>query len=413
MLKRINFISLISIALVFNACGGGGTTNNITDNDTLLEQNNSREEISQSEINETVSVENKKLAYIASSDEDYLKLNLKKNKVEPWEDAMRTNGESGSYEWWYSDFIFSDGTTVAVAFYSKFLFDTYGSSLPLVTINIVYPDGREVSEQDFSEYGKKIDASTSIAEVHVKSSYLTYEEGNYHLYYSKDNITFDAIMVSELPMWRPETGHIYFGDEGNYFAWLPAQASSTVTATLEENGIKKELTGTGYHDHNWGNSPIHENINNWYWGRAKAGKYTIIFSDIIAEEKYDYERVPIMMVAKGDKILKLNGSIEVERSSLLTDKTTEKSYANRLRFTQKDENGRTYTIESSRKKDIIFVDMNSLPIETGNRPTYLRSLSDISLIITEINGSKEEYKGLGIIEQMSFNDSVVNSPKNK
>jgi hypothetical protein len=325
---------------------------------------------------------------------------------------MRTNGESGSYEWWYSDFIFSDGTTVAVAFYSKFLFDTYGSALPLVTINIVYPDGRKIDDKDF-ELGKKIDASTSIANVHVKSSFLTYENGNYHLHYSKGGVTFDALMVSALPMWRPETGHIYFGESEDYFAWLPAQASSTVTATLEENGIKKELIGTGYHDHNWGNSPIHENINNWYWGRAKVGEYSLIFSDIIAEEKYDYERVPIMMVAKGDKILKLNGSIEVERSSLLTDDITEKSYANRLRFTQKDENGRTYTIASTRKKDITFVDMNSLPIETGNRPTYLRSLSDVSLIITEINGSKEEYKGLGIIEQMSFNDNVVNSPKSK
>jgi len=401
MLKGINFRLLFLIVFVFNACGTTSRKSN-----TASDLNNS---IREHQVNQN---ERKKLAYIASSDEAYSRLNIKRDKVEAWEDAMRTSGESGSYEWWYSDFIFSDGTTVAIAFYSKLLFDTYGAALPLVTINIIYPDGRKINDKDF-EFGKKLYASKTIADIHVKSSFLIYKDGDYHLHYNKGGLTFDALMVSNLPMWRPQTGHIYFGESKNYFAWLPAQVSSTVHATLEESGIKKELVGTGYHDHNWGNSPIHENINNWYWGRAKVGEYSLIFSDIIAEEEYDYERIPIMMVAKGNEILELNGTIEVERKDFVIDKTTEKSYANKLRFIQKDDNGRTYTIESIRKKNITFVDMNSLPFETGNRPTYLRTLSDISLIVTELNGSKEEYKGLGIIEQMSFNDNVENSPKSK
>jgi hypothetical protein len=401
-----------------SACGSENK-NSIDTIDSSLDLNNSnREQASENEINSSTSIsnevsveENEKLAYIASSEEAYTHLGIKRDKVEPWEDAMRTSGKSGNYEWWYSDFIFSDGTTVAVSFYSKFLFDTYGSALPLVTINIVYPDGRKINSQDL-DLGKKLNASKTFTDVHVKSSFLTYEDGNYHLHYSKDNLLFDATMVSTLPMWRPETGHIYFGESENYFAWLPAQASSTVHATIQENGIEKKLVGSGYHDHNWGNSPLHENINNWYWGRAKVGEYSLIFSDIIAEEEYGYERVPILMVAKGDEILELNGTIEIERKELITDKTTEKSYANKFSFTQKGTNGKTYTIESTRKKDITFVDMNNFPFEAGNRPMYLRSLSDVILTI-EGNGTDEEYKGIGIIEQMSFNDNVENSPKSR
>jgi hypothetical protein len=408
LFKVYYFLSLLFVMLLFSACGGGSDS---TDTFDVIEENSSQEIILEEENSTSNIEETKSLVYIASSDGEYDRLAIKRDTVEPWEDAMRTDGQSGSYEWWYSDFIFSDGTTVVVSFYSKFLFDTDGSALPLVTINIVYPDGREVNDQDF-EFGTVLDASKEFADVHVKSSYLTYEAGNYHLHYSKDNLTFDAIMISELPMWRPETGHIYFGDEGNYFAWLLAQPSSSVQATLEENGIVKELTGSGYHDHNWGNSALHENINNWYWGRADLGEYSLIFSDIISEEAYDYDRVPIVMIAKGNEILDLNGTIEVERSSLVEDAQTGKSYANKLLFTQKDAEGRTYTIESNREKDISFVDMNSLPFDTGTNPTYLRSLSDIVLTIEETNGEKEVYTGMGIVEQISFDANVQNTPLN-
>ncbi len=403
-------IALCLLILMVNGCGSSNDKveprNNNLANSQVVEEENSDE--NSSDIAEEDKV---KLVSIASSNQAYLDLNLKKEKVEIWEDGMRTNGGYGSYEWWYSDFIFTDGTTVAVTFYSKFLFNTYGPPLPMVTLNIVYPDGRRVNDADIT-FGQKLNASKTSADVHIKSSYLTYDDGNYKLHYSKGDITFDATMVSNLPMWRPETGHIYFG-ETNYFAWLPAQPSSTVNATLQENGEKKELIGAGYHDHNWGNSPIHENINNWYWGRATVGEYSLIFSDIIAQEEYGYERVPIMMVAKGNEILELNGSIEIERKDLITDKNTEKSYADKLRFVQKETNGRTYTIETSKKSDIAFVDMNIVPYDAGENPTYLRSTADITLTVTEKNGTKKSYKGMGIIEQMSFNDNVENNPKVK
>lgn len=35
-------------------------------------------------------------AYMASSPEDYKKLNMTR-KIEPWEDALRTTGEKGDY----------------------------------------------------------------------------------------------------------------------------------------------------------------------------------------------------------------------------------------------------------------------------------------------------------------------------
>ena len=39
----------------------------------------------------------------ADDDFHYQKLGLTRNKVEIWEDGMRTDGSKGTYEWWYFD----------------------------------------------------------------------------------------------------------------------------------------------------------------------------------------------------------------------------------------------------------------------------------------------------------------------
>jgi hypothetical protein len=412
MLFRVSLARAILVLFIlfsFSACGDGASNNSnnpIAVQDRVVDKNNT--------ISPTVEIKRKKLAYLASSDSSYSNLGLKKDRVEIWENGMRTDGGEGSYEWWYCDYIFSDGTVVNVAFYTKLLFDTYGAETPLATINIIYPYGRVVNDK-IVLYGQKIDASTNYADVHIGKSYLTYTNGNYKLHYEHNGIVFDAQMNSTTPMWRPNTGHIYFGEsEEKYFAWLPAQPSSDVTATLEYKGNKKSLLGEGYHDHNWGNSPIDKNINNWYWGRATVGEYRVIFSDIIAEEKYNNERIPIMMISKNGNILDLNSTIEVEHKDVVTDKQTKKLYANKLYFSQKDKEGRIYTIRSIRKNDMAFIDIDKLThslIFMGNYPTYLRSLSEVELVVRELDGSEKSYKGVGIIEQVSFNYEVVDTLK--
>jgi hypothetical protein len=59
-----------------------------------------------------------------------------------------------------------------------------------------------------------------------------------------------------------------------------------------------ETTGTGYHDHNWGNVGLMEIIHDWYWARGQAGPYSVIASYITAHEKYDYAAIPIFMLTK-------------------------------------------------------------------------------------------------------------------
>ena len=46
----------------------------------------------------------------------YEKLGLIPHQVQLWEDGMRTDGSKGTYEWWYFDSSYPDGTKLIIFF---------------------------------------------------------------------------------------------------------------------------------------------------------------------------------------------------------------------------------------------------------------------------------------------------------
>ena len=79
------------------------------------------------------------------------------------------------------------------------------------------------------------------------------------------------------------------------------EARTELRATID--GTELHLTGSGYHDHNWGNAPMMDLMNHWYWGRAKIGPYVVVSSYIIGQKKYGYGEYPVFMIAKDDEIV--------------------------------------------------------------------------------------------------------------
>ena len=71
----------------------------------------------------------------------YNKLGLTRNKVELWEDGMRTDGSKGTYEWWYFDSSYPDGTKLIIFFYSKSPIEVDGPIKPMSTMELTLPDG--------------------------------------------------------------------------------------------------------------------------------------------------------------------------------------------------------------------------------------------------------------------------------
>ena len=86
-------------------------------------------------------------AFHADDDLHYRKLGLIPNVVQPWEDGMRTDGSRGTYEWWYFDSSYPDGTKLIIFFYSKSPIEVDGPIKPMSTMELTLPDGRKFEEQ--------------------------------------------------------------------------------------------------------------------------------------------------------------------------------------------------------------------------------------------------------------------------
>jgi hypothetical protein len=102
----------------------------------------------------------------------------------------------------------------------------------------------------------------------------------------------------------PKSGYLYFGSEGRetLFAWLPSvQGVAHVPYKIGHEEYR--ASGSGYHDHNWGDVPMQTLMHNWYWARAKAGPYTVLATHITATESYGYETQILYMLAKDDEIV--------------------------------------------------------------------------------------------------------------
>ena len=59
------------------------------------------------------------------------------DKVQLFEDGLRTGYESGNYEWWYFDSKFSDGSSLVIIFFSKPVTSMKNKFEPYVSFDFV------------------------------------------------------------------------------------------------------------------------------------------------------------------------------------------------------------------------------------------------------------------------------------
>src|SRR5512141_2456464 len=83
---------------------------------------------------------------ILSTSPDLLKRDGLKETVAAWEDGQRVDTGRGSFEWWYFDAHFDDGSTVVISFLTKPLLERNGPLKPGIAMTITRPDGSKVSQ---------------------------------------------------------------------------------------------------------------------------------------------------------------------------------------------------------------------------------------------------------------------------
>ncbi|MFT9786926.1 hydroxyneurosporene dehydrogenase [Streptomyces rhizosphaericola] len=292
-------------------------------------------------------------ARLGSRDQDFEQLGIDRSAVRPWEDGARTDGAPGTYEWWYFDAHLDDGAKLVVVFLTKQFTDITQPLTPMIRLELELPDG--TAHNKIATFpAAQFTASSEGCDVRIGDHSFSGDLHTYRITAELDGVSVDVTLTGEVPPWRPGTGHWWFGPgRHKLFAWLPAVPQGVVRATYQVGESAPVTTGgSGYHDHNWGNAPVNELINHWYWARGEAGPYTVIASHITAEKRYADTALPVFLLAKDGRVLADDGSrVTFETLGTYRDGTTGKPVAGVTRYQYRDGDD-TYTVSFVRERDL-------------------------------------------------------------
>jgi hypothetical protein len=291
---------------------------------------------------------------LADRPADYKRLGIAAAEIAQFEDGQRIGTEKGHYEWWYFDAHLDDGATVVVVFYTKPNVSPNGPLAPRITINLTLPDGRSF-EKFLDTRPELLNASKSGCNVRIGANRFVGDLNRYHITATIEEISVDIELTGDVPAWRPKSGHLYFGVEGRekLFAWLPAVPHGTASVRYTVGKEEHRASGSGYHDHNWGDVPMQTLMHNWYWARASVGPYTVIASYITATEAYGYETQIVYMLARDGKVIADDDAkVSFESERVAIDGKTSKPVADVTRYIYHD--GKTrYVVSFEREKTIL------------------------------------------------------------
>ncbi|MFI2760656.1 lipocalin-like domain-containing protein [Streptomyces echinatus] len=314
-------------------------------------------------------------ARIGDQPRHYERLNLTPGVVQSWEDGLRTDPDAGTFEWWYCDAHLDDGSVLTVEFHTKPPFVSPKAPLtPFVLLTLTRPDGTRTDKTCATE-SSEFTASSQHCDVAIGRNTFREDEGDYLVHVEIDDVVLDLKLTAEVPPWRPATGHAFFGpDEEHYIAWLPVTARGTVHATLTADGKTRDLTGSGYHDHNWGNIAPRKVLDHWYWGRAQIGAFTIVTLMFVSQERFGKAALPAVLITHGGGfVLSAVGdeAVEFTERDLQVHPTTRVPFGTNLAYQVSDDTD-TYTITFHCEKEAFLLDF-------GPAGAYHRFMGGVSL----------------------------------
>ena len=356
-------------------------------------------------------------ARLAAGPADYTRFKIAKGRIEPWEDGIRLDPAEPNMEWWYFDSLLEDGAKLAVTFCTKDGSGAHQPLEPLIEIDLDLPNGRRLMK-----YGRfkaaDFQASKNGCDVQIGKYRFT---GNLHEYTitgAAEDVSVEVRLEGMTESWRPETGHIVFGAEGeDFLAWLISVPMGKVTATYRIGSEVHETTGTGYHDHNWLSQPYLQMghlIDHWYWARGHVGPYSFVTAYITTAEKYGLATAPLYMLARDGKVIADDGAkMTFSKRGGQTDEHTGVLVPDAICFDYRDGDTR-YVLTYSRAKTL--VSQKNLDLATGLRKVvaeiirypggYLRFSGPVSLDRYQGEEVVEHLEELGSFEQCYFGRDI-------
>jgi hypothetical protein len=216
------------------------------------------------------------------------------------------------YEWWYFDAHFDSGHTLVVFFHASNP-NPGPQGKTGIEIVLLQPDGKR--SQKFIAYNRSdFSASRDKPDVKIGSNYLKVDQQDgelpvYEIYVNEKNFGCHLKYSAEVNGWKPGTGLSHFGDTG-FFGWIIPFARASVEGTITEGDRTIQVTGIGYHDHNWLNFQFQQYIKYWMWGRIYSKTFTASYAYIQCNDRADNHGVKVLMVAEGREVFLSTGEFD-------------------------------------------------------------------------------------------------------
>ena len=234
--------------------------------------------------------------------------------MKPKDDALHIDvGAKNQFEWWYFDANLEGGYTLVAFFYAAYPNPGLDSGKIAVELTLLRPDGTKT--QKVIKY-KKSQFYASVDEPHVtigsNTMKATFSEDGlsvYEIFLEDEDLMFDLTYKTQVKGWMPGDGYSHFANLG-YFAWVVPSPRALVKGHIRDGDKTLEVTGVGYHDHNWLNFSFQSIIEYWMWGRVYSENYSIAYAFIQCNEKVDRHAVKVLMGAKGSEVFLSTGEYE-------------------------------------------------------------------------------------------------------
>ena len=250
------------------------------------------------------------------------------------DNALHPSDSKWAFEHWYFDARLDSGHTV-VAFLQKRRPEEPPGSKPIVELLVYYPDGtrRQVTQHhpktDFAASAERCDVR--IGASHASSDYSG-DLPVHHVYAAEEDLVFDLTFTNETPSWMPGGGQTDF-NETDYFGWVVPGPRCAVTGTVTLDGETREVTGRGYHDHNWGVGNMPRIIDRWHWGRLYTDDLSLLFATVKTQKRFDFHESRPLMLARGREIVLSTGEVTLTEGPMLYSDVAHREYPQWIRLT--------------------------------------------------------------------------------
>jgi len=216
--------------------------------------------------------------------------------LSPDDDGVHPDASPFYLEWWYFDVLLPDDSALAFVFHLTDLLRPASKSGSLSTM--VFHPGRQPYAQ-FTRFARReIAASSFRCDIGMGANRCWLDDaGVYHVSVNDGVVEAEIAFESLTAGWKPGSGRIEFGRRGRFFAWVVPQPLAQARGFVRVGGVRREIDGIGYHDHNWGTVSLIDALSAWSWGRIYADDWVVVYADMHLASRYTPSRARPFLAA--------------------------------------------------------------------------------------------------------------------